>query len=76
MSSLHFSNERNIVEAIFVGTSQAIPLVLNIGASLIAFLSLLAAINGFLSWFGGLLDFPQFSFQVTYMSSVLQHLLL
>ena len=63
-SLLHCSDQRNILEAAFVGTSQAIPLVLNIGANLIAFLSLLAAVNGFLGWFGGLLDFPQLSFEV------------
>jgi len=55
---------RNVIEAAFVGASQAIPLVLNIGGNLIAFLSLLAAINGFLGWFGGLLDYPQLSFEV------------
>ena len=53
-----------MIEAAFVGASQAIPLVLNIGGNLIAFLSLLAAINGFLGWFGGLLDYPQLSFEV------------
>ncbi|XP_076824620.1 solute carrier family 28 member 3-like isoform X1 [Clavelina lepadiformis] len=58
------TDQRNIIEAAFVGASQAIPLVLNIGACLIAFLSLLAAINGFLGWFGGLLDYPQLSFEV------------
>ena len=31
---------------------------------MIAFLGLLAAVNGFLSWFGGLLDFPELSFEV------------
>ena len=61
---LDFRDQRNVIEAAFVGASQAIPLVLNIGGNLIAFLSLLAAINGFLGWFGGLLDYPQLSFEV------------
>ena len=60
------SEHRNFIEAAFVGVSSAIPLVLNIGANLIAFLGLLAAVNGFLSWFGGLLDFPELSFEVRY----------
>ena len=55
----------NFIEAAFNGVSQAIPLVLNIAANLIAFLGLLAAVNGFLSWFGGLLDFPELSFEVS-----------
>nr|CAB3266200.1 sodium/nucleoside cotransporter 1-like [Phallusia mammillata] len=61
---LEKTDQRNVIEAAFVGASQAIPLVLNIGGNLIAFLSLLAAINGFLGWFGGLLDFPQLSFEL------------
>lgn len=56
-----------MVEAAFVGASQAIPLVLNIGANLIAFLSLLAAFNGFLSWFGSLTGYDRLSFQVCHM---------
>nr|XP_039269229.1 sodium/nucleoside cotransporter 1-like [Styela clava] len=56
--------QRNIVEAAFVGASSALPLVLNIAANLIAFISLLAAINGGLSWYGGLMDYPQLSFEL------------
>ena len=48
-----------------MGASQAIPLVLNIAANIIAFLSILNAINGFLNWFGGLVDCPMFSFEVS-----------
>nr|XP_009860473.1 sodium/nucleoside cotransporter 1-like isoform X1 [Ciona intestinalis] len=55
---------RNIVEAASAGASQAIPVVLNVGANLIAFISLLAAVNGFLNWFGGLLNCPELSFQM------------
>uniref|UniRef100_H2ZLR9 Sodium/nucleoside cotransporter n=1 Tax=Ciona savignyi TaxID=51511 RepID=H2ZLR9_CIOSA len=61
---LEKTEHRNIIEAAFVGASQAIPLVLNIGGNLVAFLSLLAAINGFLGWFGGLMDCPQLSFEL------------
>uniref|UniRef100_F6TJL2 Sodium/nucleoside cotransporter n=1 Tax=Ciona intestinalis TaxID=7719 RepID=F6TJL2_CIOIN len=61
---LEKTEHRNIIEAAFVGASQAIPLVLNIGGNLIAFLALLSAVNGFLSWFGGLMDCPQLSFEM------------
>ena len=49
------------------GVQTAIPLVLCIGASIIAVISIVAAINSMLSWFGSLLDFPQLSFQVKYL---------
>ncbi|XP_076825166.1 sodium/nucleoside cotransporter 1-like [Clavelina lepadiformis] len=62
--ALRNTDQHNILEAAFVGASQAIPLILNIGGNLIAFLSLLAAVNGFLNWFGGLVDYPQLSFEV------------
>ena len=38
-------------------------LVGNIAASLIAFLAFIAFLNGLLGWFGGLLAFPQLSFE-------------
>ncbi|XP_076824625.1 sodium/nucleoside cotransporter 1-like [Clavelina lepadiformis] len=54
----------NVIDAAADGAALAVPLVLNIGGILIAFISLLAALNGVLSWFGGLLDFPQLSFEL------------
>ncbi|CAK8682691.1 unnamed protein product [Clavelina lepadiformis] len=53
----------NVMAAITAGAAQAIPLVLNIAGNLIATLSILAVTNGFLKWFGGLLDYPHFSFE-------------
>lgn len=44
--------EKNIVEAAASGASSAIPLVANIAANLIAFISLLEFLNGTLTWFG------------------------
>jgi len=61
---LDSGDHHNLIEAAFNGVTAAIPLVLNIAANLIAFLGLLAAFNGFLSWFGGLLDFPELSFEL------------
>ena len=60
--------ERNIIEAASFGASRAIPLVLNVAANLIAFLALLALCNGILGYFGGLVGFPQLSFEVCYHS--------
>lgn len=59
-----YRSQRNIIEAAFVGATDALPLVLNIAANLIAFISLLAAINGGLSWYGGMLDYPELSFEL------------
>lgn len=61
-----FRGQRNLIDAASDGASSAVPLVLNIGANLLAFISLLAAINAGLSWFGGLLDYPELSFEVQF----------
>ena len=53
-----------MIEAVFAGSSQAIPLVLHIAANIITVLALLAALDNFLSWFGSLVDHPQLSFHV------------
>lgn len=72
-------DQKNIIQAAFVGASNAIPLVVNIAANLIAFIALLAALNGFLSWYGGLVGYPQLGFEticsyvfipVTYMMGI------
>ncbi|XP_013410730.1 solute carrier family 28 member 3 [Lingula anatina] len=56
--------ERNLIEAAAAGASQSIMLVANIAANLIAFLAMLAFINATLSWFGGMVGYPEFSFQM------------
>lgn len=56
--------ERNVIEAASFGASTAVPLVLNIAANLIAFLALLALCNGILGYFGGLVGYPQLSFEL------------
>ncbi|XP_071478847.1 solute carrier family 28 member 3-like [Diadema antillarum] len=57
-------SERNFVEAASNGASMAIPLVLNIAANLIAFLSLLALVNALLGYFGGLVGYPELTFEL------------
>jgi len=57
-------DSRNIIEAASSGACSAVQLVLNIAANLIAFLSLLAALNGFLEWFSSLIGPYNLNFQV------------
>ncbi|XP_030844040.1 solute carrier family 28 member 3-like [Strongylocentrotus purpuratus] len=56
--------ERNVVEAAANGAAMGISLVLNIAANLVAFLSLLALINALLGYFGGLIGYPQLTFEL------------
>ncbi|KAG7522512.1 sodium/nucleoside cotransporter 2-like [Solea senegalensis] len=57
-------DERNILEAASSGASASISLVANIAANLIAFLAILAFINAALSWFGGMVGYPEITFQL------------
>lgn len=56
--------ERNILEAASNGATDAISLVANVAANLIAFLAVLAFINATLSWLGEMVDIHGLSFQV------------
>lgn len=58
------SGEQNILEAASGGASASIGLVANIAANLIAFLAILAFINAALSWMGGMVGYPEVTFQV------------
>ncbi|XP_034540836.1 sodium/nucleoside cotransporter 1 isoform X2 [Notolabrus celidotus] len=57
-------DEQNILEAASSGASASIGLVANIAANLIAFLAILAFINSALSWLGGMVGFPEITFQL------------
>ncbi|ERE70911.1 sodium/nucleoside cotransporter 2-like protein [Cricetulus griseus] len=56
--------ERNILEAASNGATDAIALVANVAANLIAFLAVLAFVNSTLSWLGEMVDIHGLSFQV------------
>lgn len=56
--------ERNILEAASNGASDAIGLVANVAANLIAFLAVLAFVNSTLSWLGEMVDIHGLTFQV------------
>jgi len=62
---LHDRKEANFIEAATSGASNAISLVANIAANLIAFWALLAFINATLTWFGQRVGIEQFTYQVT-----------
>lgn len=50
---------------------SAVGLVVTIVVNLLVFISLISFLNGILSWFGGLFDFPQLSFPVTPLTASL-----
>ncbi|XP_038047159.1 solute carrier family 28 member 3-like isoform X2 [Patiria miniata] len=56
--------ERNIIEAASTGASTAVMLALNIGANLIAFLALLALVNGLLGYLGDKVGIDGLSFEL------------
>jgi CNT family concentrative nucleoside transporter len=53
----------NPVDAAGAGAIDGMKLALNVGAMLIAFLALLAMLNGILGWAGGLFGMPQLSLE-------------
>ncbi|MEM8722906.1 MAG: NupC/NupG family nucleoside CNT transporter [Cyanobacteria bacterium P01_G01_bin.39] len=57
------SNDTNALDAITTGALDGLKLALNVGAMLIAFLGLLALVNGLLGWMGGQLGLPQLSLE-------------
>ncbi|MEA5518878.1 NupC/NupG family nucleoside CNT transporter [Limnoraphis robusta] len=54
----------NVVDAAAAGAIEGAKLAVNIAAVIIAFLALIAFLNAILSWFGGLFDYPQLSFDL------------
>ncbi len=64
-----FSGEQNVLEAVSGGASASIGLVANIAANLIAFLAILAFINATLGWLGGMVGYPDVTFEVSITQS-------
>lgn len=58
------SEQRNVIEAASYGAATAIPLALNIAGNLIAFIAILALLNGILGYLGGLVGVDELSFEV------------
>ncbi|KKB39149.1 NupC/NupG family nucleoside CNT transporter [Bacillus thermotolerans] len=60
------SDAVNVVDAAAKGASVGLQLALNIGAMLLAFIALVAMINGFLGWFGGLVGWESLSLELIF----------
>jgi CNT family concentrative nucleoside transporter len=56
--------DANAIDAAARGASEGLFLALNVGAMLLAFIALLALLNGMLGWLGGWVGFPQASIQL------------
>lgn len=54
----------NIIDAAASGASSGMQLALNVGAMLLAFIALIALINGILGGIGGWFDYPQLSLEL------------
>ncbi|XP_072291870.1 sodium/nucleoside cotransporter 1 isoform X2 [Eucyclogobius newberryi] len=57
-------NEQNVLEAASSGASASIGLCANIAANLIAFLAILDFINKGLQWLGGMVGYPELTFEL------------
>lgn len=51
----------NVVDALATGASEGMKLAANVGAMLIAFIAVLAMLNGLLGWAGGWFGYPKFN---------------
>lgn len=54
----------NIVDAAASGASSGMKLAANVGAMLLAFIALIAMINGIIGWVGGFFDQPDLSMEI------------
>lgn len=53
----------NVIDAAAAGASSGVQLAINVGAMLIAFVALIALINGMFGWVGGWFGYPDLSLQ-------------
>ena len=54
----------NLIDAAATGAGEGLHLALNVGAMLLAFIALIALLNGMIGWFGGLIGFENLSFEL------------
>lgn len=54
----------NVIDAAADGATDGLKLAVNVAAMLLAFIALIAMLNGILGWVGALFGFPQFSFEL------------
>lgn len=54
----------NVIDAAATGATDGLKLAVNVGAMLLAFIALIAMLNGMLSWVGGWVGYPNLSFEL------------
>lgn len=54
----------NLIDAAATGAGEGLHLALNVGAMLLAFIALIALLNGMIGWFGALIGFESLSFEL------------
>lgn len=54
----------NLIDAAATGAADGLKLALNVGAMLLAFIALIALVNGCMSWAGSLIGYPQLSMEL------------
>jgi CNT family concentrative nucleoside transporter len=54
----------NVIDAAATGATDGLKLAVNVGAMLLAFIALIAMLNGMLSWVGGWVGYPHLSFEL------------
>lgn len=60
---IHVAKRSNVIEAAAMGASEGAQMAITIGAMLIAFISLIALLNGMLGWIGGWFGHGDLTFQ-------------
>lgn len=56
----------NVIDAAASGASSGMQLALNVGAMLLAFVALIALLNGVLGWFGGFFGYEELTMQIIF----------
>lgn len=54
----------NLIDAAASGAGEGLTLALNVGAMLLAFIALIALLNGVIGWVGGMVGLPELSFEI------------
>lgn len=60
------STDANVIDAAARGAAEGLQLALNVGAMLLAFIALIAMVNGMLGWAGGLVGFDGLTLQMIF----------
>lgn len=63
---LEFEKHVNVIDAAAAGASSGMTLAINVGAMILAFVALIAVLNGLLAWVGGWFGFDELSLQLLF----------